>query len=95
MKMPAVIDVWYEIPSYAKRMSGFPGNFKQLRSHDGSFFIKEFLQYSNVKLKKIVCITGSDLIIYLRKRLHEEAMDAFWGYYNVFVNKIRRRDRIL
>src|ERR1700754_3028520 len=43
VEMPAGIDVRYEIPSYAKRMSGLPGNFKQLRSHDNWFeFIMTF-----------------------------------------------------
>lgn len=59
------------------------------------FFIKGFLRYSNVKLEKIVCITGSGTPIYLRKRLHERGQVAFWGYYNVFVNKTRRRNWIM
>jgi len=49
----------------------------------------------SVKLEKIVIIISSDQPIYLRKRLHEWGRNARCSYYNVFVNKINRRDLIV
>lgn len=48
VKMPFVVDIWREITTNAKRVSGLAGNFKQLRSHSKVYLDKRFLLESCV-----------------------------------------------
>ena len=89
MKMPAIVDIRDEIPPYAERVPGLPGNFKQLRSHIKRFSVSCYRTL--VKMEKIVFTLTTAWVLYLRKRLHEVELQRFRSMelnYNVFVNKI-------
>jgi hypothetical protein len=81
MKMPVVVDIWNEIPSYAERVPGLPGNFKQLRSHIMRvYFIVELNTLSNWrKLRSYLLLNG--YFIY--------GNGCMSLNYNVFVKKIQ------